>query len=142
MILHVHTARLPHHGCPGYTGRDAIDVTRGSGGAYGGAFAPSRELLDEAQAMKRRAKKDEAKLVEAWGWYAPRYVEEMRQSYRTNRLQWAQLLARAEVTLCCYCGTWSRCHRRLLAELLVKCGAIDLGEREPATPVAGQVGAR
>jgi len=48
MPLEVYTARLPHHGCPGYRGPDHLDVTRGSGGAAASSFAPSRGLLDEA----------------------------------------------------------------------------------------------
>ena len=130
MALRVFTARLPHHGCPGYKGPDALDVTRGSGGAYGGAFAPSRPLLDEANRRKKQAKSNPEKLEEAWAWYAPLYQAEMRGSYRTHRAAWDRLLARAEVTLCCYCGTAQRCHRRLLAEILVKCGADYLGEHD------------
>ena len=130
MPLQVYTARLPHHGCAGYVGRDRLDVTRGSGGGLGAPFAPSTSLLSEAQKLKRQAKSDAVKLTAAWQWYAPRYVEEMRASFRHNRGAWRALLAREVVTLCCYCGHGDRCHRRLLAALLVKCGAIDCGERE------------
>lgn len=133
MTLQVHTARLPHHTCPGYTGPDHLDVTRGSGGGLGSPFAPSRELLDEAQRRKRGAKRDPIALAAAWDWYAPRYLEEMRASYRTHRRAWDALLARESVVLCCYCGHYDRCHRRLLAEILVKCGAVDCGEIEAGT---------
>lgn len=132
MSLRVYTARLPHHRCRGYTRADRLDVTRGSGGDAGAPFAPSAELLREAQRLKRTAKRDERALAAVWAWYAPRYVEEMRASWRRNPGAWQALLSRDEVTLCCYCGTAHRCHRRLLAEILAKCGAIDCGEREAA----------
>jgi len=128
------TARLPHHGVPGYDGPGQLDVTRGTGGAYGGIFAPSRPLLDEANKRKRAAKGDEEKLVAAWAWYAPLYLAEMRASYRMNRARWDQLLARTdEPVLCCYCGTVARCHRTILAGILERLGAVHLGER-PADP--------
>ena len=130
MPLRVYTGRLPHHGQPGYDGPDRLNVTRGSGTDLGLVFAPSAELLAEGQRRKRAAKRDEAKLVEAWEWYAPRYVEEMRSSYRAHRAAWQQLLARSVVTLACYCGTSGRCHRRVLAGIILpKLGAIDCGER-------------
>lgn len=132
MSLFVYTARLPHHGCDGYTGADRLDVTRGSGSVLGLHFAPSRDLLNEAQRLKKAAKKNDEQLVAAWEWYRPRYLEELRQSYRTNYGAWLELLARDELTLCCYCGTAERCHRRLLAEVLVKLGAKYLGERTAA----------
>jgi len=116
------TARLPHHGCPGYTGPDALDVTRGSGGPFGGAFAPSRELLAEANKRKRAAKGDADHLAMVWSWYVPLYTEEMRTSWRTNRQAWLAMLARDLTTLCCYCAHPERCHRSLLAVLLQRAG--------------------
>lgn len=131
MPLIVHTARLgsPRSRVIGYAGIDAFNVTRGSGGTLGGHFAPSRALLDDGLRGKRLAKGNEAALQASWESYAPRYVEEMRASYAANRGAWNWLLGREVVTLCCYCGTSSRCHRRLLAEILVKLGATDKGER-------------
>ena len=138
MALRIYTGRLPHRTVPGYTGADGINVTRGSGGPFGGAFAPSRELLDEANARKRKAKRAEAALAAAWEWYSPLYTEEMRRSWVAHRAAWESLLRReGEVTLLCYCGTARRCHRRLLAAMLVAAGArfglevIDCGERAP-----------
>lgn len=127
-VLEVYTARLPHHGCDGYRGSDRLDVTRGTG-KWGQAFAPTLELLRQAQELKRMAKGNEDLLNAAWQWYRPRYVEEMRASWRQQRVAWNALLKRRIVTLCCYCGTASRCHRTVLAELLVACGAIYRGER-------------
>jgi uncharacterized protein YeaO (DUF488 family) len=130
--LHFHTARIPHHTAPGYAGPGALNITRGSGGAYGGAFAPSRPLLDAANACKRLCKRDEAKLELLFAWYTELYLPEMRASYRLHRHKWDQLLARVDVvTLTCYCGTAHRCHRALLAGVLVKLGAVYLGERPP-----------
>jgi predicted dehydrogenase len=52
---------------------------------------------------------------------------------RAHRAAWDALLAREEVTLCCYCsappGRELHCHRVLAAGLFVKCGAIYMGER-------------
>jgi uncharacterized protein YeaO (DUF488 family) len=132
MTLRVHTARVA------YGGPDRFDVTRGSGGAEGAPFAPSWSILNHALDLFKKAKafrKDgEEGLAEsmeesAWREYSPRYVDEMRSSYRVNRAAWTALLARDEVTLVCYCIDGARCHRRLLAEILVKLGAKDEGER-------------
>jgi uncharacterized protein YeaO (DUF488 family) len=139
MALRVYTAQLPNPRAriAGYRGPDALDVTRGSGGPYGGSFAPSRGLLDEANRRKRRAYGVESQLAMVWSWYQPLYTEEMRASYRNNFAAWRALLAReGDVTLCCYCGTANRCHRRLLVAMLVAAGerlgleVIDMGERK------------
>ena len=132
MTLRVHTARVA------YGGPDRFDVTRGSGGPDGAPFAPSWSILNHALDLFKKAKafrKDgeeglaEAMEESAWREYAPRYVQEMRDSWGTNRAPWTALLAREEVTLVCYCTDPERCHRRLLAEILVKLGAKDEGER-------------
>lgn len=128
MPLIVYTSRLPTHGQPGYVGPGRLDITRGTGGAGGSPFAPSRPLLDEANRRKRKAHNLEHALTAMWAWYAPLYMAEMRGSYVTHRPVWLALLARPFVVLCCYCGTAHRCHRRLLAEILVKLGAHDAGE--------------
>lgn len=100
----------------GYHGPCMLDVTRGSGGDVGDPFAPSAELLAE---VKRRMAQDRDA---AFGWYAPRYVEEMRRSWVAKRLAWNALLARNVVILACYCPARETCHRGLLADLLVKGG--------------------
>lgn len=139
--LIVYTARLPHHKVPGYAERDALDVTRGSGGNLGAMFAPSRPLLTEAQRRKSAAKRDQQQLVEAWEWYAPRYLDEMRQLWRTDKRPWKVLWRLQLVTLCCYCGTVERCHRTLLGrEILGKLGADFRGERGAAPPPARDPG--
>jgi uncharacterized protein YeaO (DUF488 family) len=56
--------------------------------------------------------------------YQVRYLAEMRRSYRTQRAAWDALLAREAVTLVCYCVDAARCHRRLLAAVILpKLGA-------------------
>lgn len=128
MPLQVYTAQLPHRGRPGYYGRDAFNITRGTGGGAGDPFAPSDGLLAAGQACKRAAKKDEARLELAFAWYRELFLEEMRLSYRRHRGAWLELLARERVVLCCYCGTHGRCHRRVVAEILARLGAVDCGE--------------
>lgn len=136
MPLAVYTSRLPHKGHAGYHGRDAVDVTRSARPAYGGAFAPSKDLSSEWERRKREARGDETRLRMLWSWYEPLFIEEMRASYTRNRAAWRAMLAReGDVTLCCYCATSHRCHRRTLAGILVAAGrrlgivVTDLGER-------------
>lgn len=131
MPLVVYTARLPHPkgAYPGgYKAMDMLDVTRGTGD-IGSTFAPSRKLLNAAQACKRKAGKVEADLDLVFEWYALLYVEEMRLSFKRRRSDWEALLSHDVVTICCYCSTARRCHRRLLAEILVRLGAEYRGER-------------
>ncbi len=129
MPLLVYTARLPCHGQPGYRGEDALDVSRTSSG-FGQQFAPSRALLNEALRYKAAAGKSEKAVEEVWQWYGPLYIAEMRKSFRTNRAAWEALLGMEQVTACCWCGRGGRfCHRRLLAEILVRLGATYGGER-------------
>lgn len=52
----------------------------------------------------------------------------MRSSYRANRAAWDALLQRERVTLCCYCTDPARCHRVVLARILVRLGATYEGE--------------
>lgn len=90
--------------------------------APGAPFAPSWAILGAA-------KRGEL----AWREYAPRYVAEMRLSYRANRAAWDALVARERVVLTCYCVAPAECHRTLLAEILGKLGAELRGElAEPA----------
>ncbi len=99
----------------GCTDEDAVNVT-------GSVFAPSWGA-DPAPT-------DQA----AWALYKARYTAEMRQSYVQHSEAWQALLARARAVLCCVCHNTSRCHRTLLAGMLIKCGAVYLGEWQPGTP--------
>lgn len=130
MTLTVHTARIS------YGGRDRFDVTRKSGGAIGEPFAPSWRILQPMlEARKRWSEKATHPLIRGgeearlWAEYVDEYTFEMRESYRTRRGSWDELLARESVTLVCYCTDAEHCHRRLLAEILVKLGATYAGER-------------
>lgn len=150
--LRVHTARMS------YAGADRLDITRKSAPPEGIAFAPSwailRPALDAlrcAEAMRAAADvapsaaADLARFTESaaemrhaadvvrdatWALYSAAYTAEMRESYRAHRPAWDALLARAEVTLCCYCVDPARCHRTLLAGILAKLGAHVVGERK------------
>lgn len=130
--LHLYTARIA------YRGPDRLDITRKSAGPDGLPFAPSWAILRpalDARAAARTAlelgKIQGMMSIEADAWerYVPAYTAEMRVSYGANRAAWDALLARPGVTLVCYCTDAAHCHRRLLAAMLVKCGAIYMGER-------------
>ena len=135
VTLLVYTARIDC-GDP-----DALDVTALRGGDGGAPFAPSWQILTPAKAAMRRAdlaaaagRVDEAHLIDAATFeiYEPLYLDEMRASYVANRAAWRDLLARERVALTCFCaprhGQALRCHRRSLAAILTKCGAVDMGE--------------
>ncbi len=122
--LRVFTARV------NYRGSDAFDVTRG--GAMraaskglpflGEPFAPSRKILTRALDQQKTGEED-------WAEYEQLYLGELRATYRTNRGAFELLLKRNVVTLLCYCTDAERCHRTVLAKVLVKLGAIYGGER-------------
>jgi uncharacterized protein YeaO (DUF488 family) len=128
MGLIVHTAHLSKGG-PEY-----LDITRagaersqepGGHRGMGAAFAPSRPLLNTYLHLAKRG----ALTDRNWLDYATRYLDEMRVSYKSNRAAWDKLLSLQCVTLCCACRDGSRCHRRLLAEdVLKKMGATYMGE--------------
>lgn len=65
-----------------------------------------------------------------WRWlvYRERYLERLRQSYVLQRSCWDKLLARERAVVVCYCAEPERCHRSVLAEVLVKLGAQYGGE--------------
>ena len=117
MTTRVYTARIS------YRGTDRLDVTRKSAKADGLPFAPSWAILGPALRL------DPVSRAYAWPQYAADYTSEMRASYRNERAAWDALLDRAEVTLVCYCTEAGMCHRRVLAEILARLGAIDCGER-------------
>lgn len=131
--LRVWTARI------NYRGADRLDITRKSG-TDGLFLAPSWAILRPALDARGRAftirNSSGGNLpladrieAEAWAIYVPAYTAEMRASYRANIDAWKELLARREVTLICYCTDAAHCHRRLLASMLVRCGAVYCGER-------------
>ena len=91
-----------------------LDITVKSGDEV---FAPTTDMVKYLKAGRLN-----------WESYEAMYHHRMRNSYRENRERWDEVLAMDEVVLVCYCETDDHCHRRLLREYLVKCGARDGGE--------------
>lgn len=114
---------------------DALDVTRKSAGPAGLPFAPSWALL--RRALPKLAKGAPVVTPEQ---YEVEYRAEMAASRARDPGAWEAMLARPRVVLLCYCASKSdRCHRRLLARMLVELGGSDHGElsaagREVAEP--------
>lgn len=104
---------------------DLFDVTRGTGGPAGAPFAPSWAILNPALAGMRQGGANARK---AWEEYVPAYRAEMGRSFIANQSAWKRLLARKRVVLGCHCRDRERCHRGLLAAMLVELGAVDRGE--------------
>jgi len=135
-----------------YPGADGLNVTRKSGTTLGKAFAPSWSILIPAKAALTEAKllasrgltlESQQKADRAWETYTHEYTHEMRESYRAGRRRtgsetlppigpWLEVLSMSRVVLMCYCTDPNRCHRIILASILVKCGATYLGEVEMA----------
>ena len=99
-------ARLPH----------AFDITRGSGGAAGDPFAPSKNLLDAALPWLK------TEPDRAWAWYEPLYQEQARASWRRHRNAWETALAKTILIGCCFCAERARCHRRLWVSNMIAAG--------------------
>lgn len=127
MTLQIRTARI------NYGGPDRLDVTRKSGGPKGLPFAPSWGILSPVLTKLATGKLTD----EDWRFYSEQYTAQMRASYRANPNPWGTLLARDRVVLVCYCTDAERCHRRVLAGILAKLGAIDEGEIERAQATLG-----
>lgn len=137
----IYTARIG-----AYTGMDALDITRGTGRGVGLAFAPSEAILAPALDARRRAKElrdhpllypdpvAEADRIEAAAWtrYEPAYLAEMRRSYVEQRDAWNLLLVCPLVTLLCYCRAPERCHRTLLARVILPTLGCAYGGERPS----------
>jgi len=102
---------------------DRFNVTRKSGHT---AFAPSWKLLNGILEIRNHEDREENEAE--WKAYAAAYLKEMGRSHRLNKAAWDELLARPRVVLTCYCTNPQRCHRRILARILVTLGATDRGE--------------
>ncbi len=105
----IYTARVS------YGGADRFDVTRKTGGPLGEIFAPSWALLAPVLAHRKAG----TMTGDVWRVYCDGYRAEMRASYTAHRTAWDDLAARAEVTLVCYCAEVGRCHRLLLAKMVL-----------------------
>jgi hypothetical protein len=111
----IYTARVS------YRGPDRVDVTRKGGSLFG----PSYPLLQHFLKLRRSGKET----AETWAAYKGAYLEEMRAMFRHDPAPFLRLAAEPEATLVCYCTDSERCHRVLLADILVKLGAQYGGER-------------
>ncbi len=92
-----------------YDGPNGLDITVKSGDKV---FAPTWDMVKYFKAGRL-----------SWEQYEAMYYNRMRNSYRENRARWDEVLTMDEVILVCYCETDDNCHRRLLKEYFVKCGA-------------------
>ena len=126
MTLRAHTARVA------YAGPDRLDITAKSADPAGRAFAPSWAILGPALELRRTG--GPVAMAYAWPEYAAAYTSEMRASYKRDRAAWDALLALDRVVLVCYCTDAAHCHRRVLAEILARLGAVDAGEIEHEPP--------
>lgn len=131
-MLHVWTARISYPMVP-----DRLDITRRAAekdpNGPGAPFAPSRLIVT----WVRRGVIDWDGRI---GSYVELYTDEMRKSYVQNRAAWDALLARSEVTLCCFCTQHLLCHRSLLARILERLGAVYHGERTLPYDVKSRAG--
>lgn len=112
-------------------GKEVLDITRMTG-KEGAFLAPSWELL-RPYLYKR---KSGVLSSEDWETYRASYLQEMRESQRTNPDDWAtwrsfiQSEATFEFTLVCYCENFEQCHRTVIANYFAESGAVYLGERQ------------
>ena len=60
--------------------------------------------------------------------YTDQYTKMMRRSYCDQRADWDKVLAMDKTALGCYCRADKFCHRHLLADMLVQCGGVLIGE--------------
>ncbi len=125
-----------------YIGPDGLNVTRKSGTSLGKTFAPSWSILrpaleglEHAKTLRSRGLYMEAQQIEdqTWELYSNLYTQEMRESYKNNQVEWKQLLGMRRVVLLCYCKDANICHRSVLANILIKCGAVYNGEVSVST---------
>ena len=124
--LVVFTGRTP------YVGTDRLDISPITQDPLGQAFAPDPAQLTQLQRLPPASARAEA----AWSAFIEQYTEAMRASLRASLATpygaWQTLLVQHEVTLVCLCVAPGRCHRRVLAGLLGRCGARVEGERSAA----------
>lgn len=125
MPLDVYTARM------GYRGPDFLDVSlqgnmrRGDTAAgghrgIGFLFAPPPWLVYPHLLLRKEGRETPESQAE----YRERYLELLRERYRgPGRRAFDEVLSWPRVVLLCFCKPDEFCHRKLLAEVLVKVGA-------------------
>ncbi len=106
-MLEVYTAQYA------YDGKDRLDITVGGRTV----FAPTWKMV-----LAYRAKKISQEE------YTEQYIQKMRGSYNLYRKEWNKLLSMKQTVLVCYCARNKFCHRKLLARILVRLGAVYKGE--------------
>jgi uncharacterized protein YeaO (DUF488 family) len=109
--LRIGTVRRPPRGVAkaDYARRDFYDTWLPN-------LAPSEALLQEMRADRSDA---------GWRRFARRYRAEMKQPEPRRVLQMlAALSQQTDFAVGCYCQDEGRCHRSILRELLVDCGAV------------------
>jgi hypothetical protein len=115
MSLQVYTAQIKYTNLYEIKNNpDCLDVTIKSGSKI---FAPTWGMV---MGHKNLRLTDDQ--------YKDMYYKLMRQSYKINRKEWDELLAKDKIILMCYCYNGSFCHRYLLRDILVKLGAEDKKE--------------
>lgn len=98
-----------------YKGKDKFDISVKLGNL---AFSPTYDL-------DRNLKTEEY----IFDKFKDLFTKRMRYSYKKYDKQWLDLLSKSEVTLVCNCKHEKQCHKYILANILVKCGATYMGER-------------
>lgn len=96
-----------------FRGSDGLDITYKTNSV----FSPTFRLVDDY--LKGKIDMDN---------YTKEYYKLMRKSYIENRSEWERHLNKNSIVLLCYCSKLSFCHRFLLKDILVKCGAKYYGE--------------
>ncbi len=93
---------------------DALDITRKSADQLGKHFAPTWAMVRAYKAGKLSEEQ---------------YTEQYRAILsRVPDCIWQDILSRRSITLVCYCPPGEFCHRLLLADELVRRGAVYAGE--------------
>lgn len=87
-------------------GNKGLDITVKSGDS---TFSPSWDIVMDLKNGNI-----------SWEQYKDKYTQMMRKSYKENNNRWLEVLNKDELTLLCYCTDFNRCHRSLLAKMLVK----------------------
>jgi uncharacterized protein YeaO (DUF488 family) len=114
-MLRIYTIQISAAHCLGLTQDPRyLDTTVKSGDKV---FAPTWEMVMGVK-QGRMSEED----------YTRQYYTMMRESYRQSRQRWDEVLDMEEVILACYCRPDTFCHRYLLKDMLVKCGAEYAGE--------------
>ena len=104
--MKIFTSRVGYKGKPGEL---VLDTTAKSATGLGTHFAPEWEMVN--------ALKDNDI---TWEEYATWYRAHLRWRYYEDHKPFRKVLEFDVVVLLCYCATDEYCHRRLLAEVLVK----------------------